>query len=229
MNSIDLNIMDIRQRIAKAAKISGRNPAEVGIVGVTKTVSVAEMQYAISLGIDKVGENRAQELIKKYDKITTQIQWHMIGHLQTNKVRQIVDKVALIHSLDRWSLALELNKRAALIHRVVPVLIQVNIAKEVTKFGLMPEAVIPFIEEACKLPNISIKGLMTMAPYVENSEEVRGVFRELALLSKGITELEFKTVRMDYLSMGMTNDFEVAIEEGANLVRIGSGIFGKNN
>ncbi|MFA5536939.1 MAG: YggS family pyridoxal phosphate-dependent enzyme [Bacillota bacterium] len=229
MNSIASNLIDIRQRIAKAAQLAGKKPSEIGIVGVTKTVSVAEIQHALSLGINNIGENRVQELVKKYDRIKTKAQWHMIGHLQTNKVRQIIDKVDLIHSLDRWSLALEISKRAALISRKVPVLIQVNIAKEATKFGLLQEEVIPFLQEAYKLPNLAIRGLMTMAPYVENPEEVRQVFRELAALSKRIAELGYQEVRMDYLSMGMTNDFEVAIEEGANLVRIGSGIFGKIN
>lgn len=229
MNTIAVNINEIKQNIVRAAQISGRKPSEIEIIAVTKTVSASDIEGAIAAGICKIGENRVQELNKKYGEIKSSVEWHMIGHLQTNKVRQIVDKVDLVHSLDRWSLALELNKRAASIDKIIPVLIQVNIAKEETKSGLLLEEVISFVKEAMELPNIIIKGLMTMAPFVENPEEVRSVFRALSALSQKITSLDFKGVRMDYLSMGMTNDYEIAIEEGANLVRIGSGIFGKSN
>lgn len=229
MNSIALNIQEIRRKVAKAAGLSGRKPDAIDIVAVTKTIPIPDIEKAITAGICKIGENRVQELAKKHGKINNQIEWHMIGHLQTNKTRQIIDKADLIHSLDRWSLALELNKRSALVGKIMPVLIQVNIAKEETKFGLYQKEVIPFIEEAIQLPNIAIKGLMTMAPFVENPEEVRSVFKALFTLSKKIESMELKGVKMDYLSMGMTNDYEVAIEEGANLIRIGSGIFGKNN
>lgn len=167
--------------------------------------------------------------MRKYDDIDVNFTLHLIGHLQSNKVKYIIDKVDLIHSLDRMSLAKEIEKRAKQHNIFVDTLVQVNIAEEESKFGLEGEKVIPFIEEILKLERIRIKGLMTIAPYAENPEEVRYVFRQLKGLSKEIKNKGFPNVEMKYLSMGMTNDFKVAIEEGSNMVRIGTGIFGKRS
>ncbi len=168
-------------------------------------------------------------MVEKYDKIGDRANFHMIGHLQSNKVKYIIDKVSLIHSLDRLSLAKELQKRARKLGITVNALIQVNVAEEESKFGLKVDEVIPFIKEIKAFENIKIKGLMTIAPYVEDPEEVRWVFRDLRKLSQDIAKMNFENVEMNILSMGMTNDYKVAIEEGANMIRIGTGLFGKRN
>lgn len=186
-----------------------------------------EINEAISAGIEVIGENRVQELTKKYDIIGNKVKYHMIGHLQSNKVKYLIDKVELFHSLDRMSLVKELNKRAKRENIVAQALIQVNVAEEETKHGLKKEEVLPFIENIEKYSNIHIKGLMTIAPYSEDPEEVRWVFRDLKNLSDTIKAKDYKDVDMEILSMGMTNDYIVAIEEGANMIRVGTGIFGE--
>ncbi len=188
-----------------------------------------KINEAISLGIKDIGENRVQELTKKYDIIGDNVNYHLIGHLQSNKVKYIIDKVELIHSLDRMSLAKELDKRAKQNNLVIDTLVQVNVAEEDSKFGLKMEEVIPFIEEISKYKNIKIRGLMTIAPYAENPEDIRWVFRDLRKLSQTIQDKGYEHVNMEILSMGMTNDYIVAIEEGSNMVRIGTGLFGKRN
>lgn len=208
---------------------SGRTNSKVEIIAVTKTVDVERIKEAIDLGLKNIGENRVQELVKKYDIIGNRANFHMIGHLQTNKVKYIIDKVSLIHSLDRLSLAEEIQKRASKLGIIVNALIQVNVAEEDSKFGLKVEEVIPFIKEIEEFNNIRIKGLMTVAPYEEDPEDVRWVFRDLRRLSEDIAKLNLKNVEMKILSMGMTNDYKVAIEEGANMIRIGTGLFGKRN
>lgn len=184
---------------------------------------------AISLGIKNIGENRVQELTRKYDIIGNKVKYHMIGHLQSNKVKYIIDKVELIHSLDRISLAKELDKRAKMNDLIINTLIQVNIAEEESKYGLRVDEVIPFIEKLAKLDNINVKGLMTIAPYAENPEDIRWVFKDLKELANNIKTMEYKNVDMEILSMGMTNDYKIAIEEGSNMIRIGTGLFGKRN
>ena len=221
------NLELIREKITKAAKRSGRSDNNIKLIAVTKTVDENLINQSIKLGIKDIGENRVQEVEKKYERIIKGINWHMIGHLQSNKVKYIIDKVHLIHSLDRISLANEIQKRAEQNDIIIDVLIQVNIAEEESKFGLKRDKVIPFIEKLLEFSNINIKGLMTIAPYVEKTEEVRPVFRDLKKLSIEILEKKYSNVDMKYLSMGMTNDYEVAIEEGSNMVRIGSGIFGR--
>lgn len=207
---------------------SGRQD-DVEIIAVTKTVDVDRIKEAINLGLKNIGENRVQELIKKYDIIGEGPNYHMIGHLQTNKVKYIIDKVSLIHSLDRISLAEELNKRAQVKNIKVNVLIQVNVAEEKSKFGLKVEDVFPFLEKVLNYDNIKIKGLMTIAPFAENPEEIRWVFSKLRKLRDKIDDKKYDGVEMKILSMGMTNDYKIAIEEGANMVRIGTGLFGKRN
>lgn len=223
------NLEKVRKKIEAAAQRAGRDPAEIKLVAVTKTVEVPQIEEAIAAGITAIGENRVQELRKKYPEVTLPVEWHLIGHLQTNKVKYIVDKVDLVHSLDRFSLAQEIAKRAQQAGRIMPVLVQVNVAQEETKFGLRVEETEEFIRRVSELEGIKIQGLMTIAPYVEDPEEVRPVFRKLKELSEEIQDKAIPKVEMKYLSMGMSNDYEVAIEEGANLVRIGTAIFGERN
>lgn len=225
--SIRDNLLRVKENIESALIASGRNKDDIILVGVTKTVDVDSINEAISYGLENIGENKVQEIMDKYDKIKGNVNWHMIGHLQTNKVKYIIDKVDLIHSLDRMSLAKEINKRAESENIIKDVLIQVNIAEEETKFGLKKEEVIPFIESILDFKNIRIKGLMTIAPFSENPEEVRFVFRDLRNLGYEIEKRNYENLEMKYFSMGMTNDYKVAIEEGANIVRIGTAIFGK--
>lgn len=183
---------------------------------------------AIDFGLNDISENKVQEITNKYESLNyPDLTWHMIGHLQTNKVKYIIDKVDLVHSLDRKSLAKELNKRAKKNDRVIDVLVQVNIAEEESKFGLKESEVMDFLEELKNYPYIKAKGLMVMAPFEENPENVRYVFKNAKALFEDIKEQDLSHIEMKYLSMGMTNDFEVAIEEGANIVRVGTGIFGK--
>ncbi|KPU28298.1 alanine racemase [Caloranaerobacter sp. TR13] len=229
MINIKANLEEVYKNIEEAASKTGRSLEDITLIAVTKTVDVDVMNEAIKLGINNVGESRVQEIIRKYDLIKDSPVWHMIGHLQTNKVKYIIDKIDLIHSLDRLSLANELQKRAEQYNIFVNALIQVNIAEEETKYGLYGDAVIPFVEEIIKYTKIKIKGLMTIAPYAENPEKVRYVFRQLKELSEELKKRGYPNVEMKYLSMGMTNDYKIAIEEGSNMVRIGTGIFGERN
>lgn len=226
MSQISLNINRIRDEIRDAQNRGAFAEKDVMLLAVTKNVDVDRINEAIESGISAIGENRVQEIQNKYDRIPRHILWHLIGHLQTNKVKYIIDKVSLIHSLDTVSLAGEINKKAEQAGRVMPVLVQVNVADEDTKFGLAPEATIDFIKEILMLPYIKVSGLMTIGPLVDKAEEVRPVFRQLRQLRDKIREMNLPGVSMDYLSMGMTNDFQVAVEEGSNIVRIGSAIFG---
>ncbi|WP_427338761.1 YggS family pyridoxal phosphate-dependent enzyme [Caloranaerobacter sp. DY30410] len=223
------NLEEVYKNIEEAALKTGRSLEDITLIAVTKTIDVDVINEAIKLGINNIGESRVQEILRKYDSIKGRPIWHMIGHLQTNKVKYIIDKIDLIHSLDRLSLAQELQKRAEQHNVFVNALIQVNIAEEKSKYGLYGDAVIPFVEEIIKYPKIKIKGLMTIAPYAENPEEVRYVFRQLKELSVEIEKRGYPNVEMKYLSMGMTNDYKIAIEEGSNMVRIGTGIFGGRN
>ena len=221
--------MIIEKNIEKSLQKSGRIDDKVHLIAVTKTVGIDRIKEALELGLKDIGENRAQELVKKYDIIGNKTNYHMIGHLQTNKVRNIIDKVSLVHSLDRLSLAKELNKRAKKQDLVMDVLIQVNVAEEESKYGLNVDEVIPFLEKILEYNNIKVKGLMTIAPFAEDPEEIRWVFRDLRRLSEVISSKGYENVEMKFLSMGMTNDYEVAIEEGSNMIRVGTGLFGKRN
>lgn len=221
------NICSIQKNIQNALIRSGRASDEVTLIGVTKTVEADAINEAISTGIKDIGENKVQEIIRKYDYIDKSANLHMIGHLQSNKVKYIIDKVSLIHSLDRLSLAKEIDKRAKEHDLIKDVLIQVNVAEEESKFGVKVQNTIPFIESILELDNIRIKGLMTIAPFAEDPEEVRFVFKDLKKLGLEIESKHYEHVEMKYLSMGMSNDYEVAIEEGSNMVRIGTAIFGK--
>ena len=199
------------------------------MVAVTKTLPVDRIIEALDLGIKDIGENKVQELIEKMEFLGERPTYHMIGHLQSNKVKYIVENVHLIHSLDRISLAKEIDKRGKASNRIVDTLIQVNIAQEDSKFGMMENDVLPFIEKVLNMENISIKGLMTIAPFTEDEAVLRNTFRGLYNLGERIKAQNYKELSMDILSMGMTNDFELAREEGSNMSRVGTGIFGKRN
>ncbi len=222
---IRYNVERVLDRVAQAAHRAGRAPEDITVVAVTKTVDVDRIMQAIDAGIRHIGENRVQEFVKKHEFIPAEVKRHLIGTLQTNKVKYIVDKVDLIHSLDRISLAKELNRRAE--GRVIPVLIQVNVSKEPTKSGIFEEELERFIEQLQPFEHIRVKGLMTIAPLSSDVEAVRPYFARLKELFDRIKDKGYPHVDMEYLSMGMTNDFEVAIEEGANIVRIGRAIFGE--
>ncbi len=222
------NLDEINQRIKRAARKSGRDIADITLVGVTKTIDVARIQRMIDFGVKNIGENRVQEIMAKYDSITD-ANWHMIGHLQTNKVKYIADKVSMIHSVDSFKLGQEISKRALEAGRVIDVLIEVNIAAEDTKYGVSPDGVYNLVKDLSILDGITVSGLMCVAPFVENPEENREYFKKMRQLAVDIKSKMVNNISIKYLSMGMTNDFDVAIEEGANIIRIGTGIFGDRN
>jgi pyridoxal phosphate enzyme (YggS family) len=221
------NLKTVMDRIASAAKRAGRTPSSVGLVVVTKTVDVEKIREATAAGASILGENRVQEAKEKIERLGQIAHWHLIGHLQTNKAKYAVKLFGLIHSVDNLELAKELDKQAAKINKVQDVLIEVNIAGEAAKAGVAMEGAASLIREAAKLKNISIKGLMTMPPYSENPEDSRPYFRELRKLAAGIRKEDIPGVSLQELSMGMSGDFEVAVEEGATMVRVGTAIFGE--
>lgn len=224
--SIQSNIEYIQELKGKAAERSGRKPEDVLLVAVTKLHGPDEMNEAIDAGITDIGENKVQEILDKYDRVKP-VRWHLIGHLQTNKVKYIIDKVSMIHSVDSMKLAKEIEKRAAQHDLIMDILVQVNSAEEESKFGITTEEtdqLIADIAEQC--PHIRIKGLMCIAPFEENPEDVRGYFAEVKQIYDKYAETKTERLDFEYLSMGMTHDFEVAIEEGSNLIRVGTAIFG---
>ncbi len=216
----------VEQNIQNACEKSGRKNDDVTLIAVSKTKPVEMLQEAYDLGVRIFGENKVQELTQKYDLLPKDIQWHFIGHLQTNKVKYIVDKVALIHSVDSIKLAETIEKEAEKKDCIARILVEVNVAQEDSKFGMKVEEVLPFVEKISKFSHIKVEGLMTIAPFVENPEENRPIFSKLRQLSVDINDKNIDNVNVSILSMGMTNDYEVAIEEGATFVRVGTGIFG---
>ena len=223
------NLANVEKNIEQACKNAGRSRDEVTLIAVSKTKPVEMLQEIYDENIRDFGENKVQELCSKMEQLPSDIRWHMIGHLQRNKVKYIVGKVELIHSVDTYRLAEEINIQAKKQNVIVPILVEVNIAHEESKFGISAEDAILLVEEISKLENIRIKGLMTIAPYVENPEDNRLYFRKIKQLSVDITNKNIDNVFMEILSMGMTGDYEVAIEEGATMVRVGTGIFGARN
>lgn len=224
---LKVNIDSAKQRILIAAEKSGRKAEDIKIIAVSKTIGIEAIMEVIENGILDLGENRVQELCEKYDIIKRECNWHLIGHLQTNKVKYIIDKVTLIHSVDSLELAKEIQLRASKISSIQEILIQVNVSGEESKFGLNPLEVKDFVKEISTYPNVKIKGLMTIAPNTEDKEKIRMVFTNLKKIFIDIKQENIDNIDMDTLSMGMSNDFEIAIEEGANIVRIGSAIFGR--
>ena len=226
--SIKENIDGVLERVAAAARRSGRSPEDVKVIAVSKTVDAQRAREAVEGGLINLGENRVQELVCKYEQLSDiDVKWHLIGHLQRNKVKYIIDKVFLIHSLESLDLAKEINKRALQHNMTANVLIELNIGQEESKFGLDEDSVYDFVKSMEQFANIKVLGLMTVAPFSENPENVRCVFRKMKEIFDKISEMKLTNTEMKYLSMGMTNDFEIAIEEGANMVRIGTAIFGK--
>lgn len=223
------NLANAEKNIEQACKNAGRNRNEVTLIAVSKTKPVEMLQEIYDENIRDFGENKVQELCSKMEQLPSDIRWHMIGHLQRNKVKYIVGKVELIHSVDTYRLAEEINIQAKKQNVIVPILVEVNIAHEESKFGISAEDAILLVEEISGLENIRIKGLMTIAPYVENPEDNRLYFRKIKQLSVDITNKNIDNVSMEILSMGMTGDYMVAIEEGATMVRVGTGIFGERN
>ena len=214
------NLEKVEENIQAACDRAGRKRDEVTLIAVSKTKPVEMLQEAYDLGVRINGENKAQELASKYEVLP------MIGHMQRNKVKYIIDKVDLIHSVDSVRLAETIDKEAEKHGVIANILIEVNVAKEESKFGLMPEEVPEFVEKIAGFPHIRVKGLMTIAPFVENPEENRPIFAHLRKLSVDIAKKNIDNITMSILSMGMTNDYQVAIEEGATMVRVGTGIFG---
>lgn len=217
--TIQSNLEEIYDNIKQACLKVNRNPDEITIIGVTKYVTIEQTQKVIEAGIENIGENRAEGLIEKHNEIQDQAKWHFIGTLQSRKVRDIIDKVVAIHSLDRMSLAKQINNRA---EQPMNCFVQVNVSGEVSKQGLSPEEVLPFIEELAAYENIQIVGLMTMAPHINDEVKLRNVFKELASLRDMVKSKSFTHAPCKYLSMGMSNDYALAIKEGATHIRIGS-------
>lgn len=221
------NLDKVRKNMETACAVSGRTAGEVKLIAVSKTKPLPLLEEAYACGCRDFGENKVQELVDKYESMPKDIRWHMIGHLQRNKVKYIVDKVFLIHSVDSLRLAQEIEKEAAKKNVIVNILVEVNVAEEESKFGTTSGEAVSLVEQIAKLPHIRIRGLMTIAPYVEDSEENRRYFAKLKQIYVDIIHKNIDNVFMEELSMGMTGDYEVAITEGATYIRVGTGIFGE--
>ena len=229
MEFIKQNLAEVEEKICAACKRAGRDRNEVTLIAVSKTKPVEMLEACIESEITVFGENKVQELCEKYEVLPKDLHWHMIGHLQRNKVKYITDKVELIHSVDSLRLAQAISDDAVKKGVNVDILIEVNVGEEDSKFGLKTEETENLVREIAVLPNVFIKGLMTIAPYTEVAEENRTIFRTLKQLSVDIERKNIDNVSMSVLSMGMTGDYEVAIEEGATMVRVGTGIFGERD
>ena len=225
--SIAMNYAEVKSRMEAACVRAGRDPKEVTLIAVSKTKPVSMLMEAYEAGARTFGENKVQEITEKFPQMPEDAKFHMIGHLQTNKVGQVIEKAVLIHSVDSVHLAEKIEKEAAKRNMVKEILLEVNVAEEDSKFGLKLDEVLPAVEEIATMPHVRIKGLMTIAPFVENPEENRTVFAQLQKLSVDIAQKNIDNVSVDILSMGMTNDYQVAIEEGATMIRVGTGIFGE--
>lgn len=229
MSMVVENLAEVEKHICEACARAGRSRDEVTLIAVSKTKPVSMIEELLPGGTRDFGENKVQELVDKYEVLPKDIHWHLIGHLQRNKVKYVVDKACLIHSVDSMRLAETISEEGVKKGVTVPVLIEVNVAGEESKFGVTLEETEGLVREIAKLPSIQIKGLMTIAPYVEDPEENRVHFSRLKQLSVDIKNKNIDNVSMDVLSMGMTDDYQVAIEEGATMVRVGTGIFGERN
>ena len=226
---IQENLVRVREKMDEACDRRGRSRRDVALIAVSKTKPVEMLEEAYRCGIRDFGENKVQELCEKAERLPGDIRWHMIGHLQRTKVKYIVDKVYLIHSVDSLRLAEEISKEALKKQVTVDILVEVNVAEEESKFGSTVEETLQLVKEMAVLPGIRIKGLMTIAPFVEDPEENRKYFAKLRQLAVDIESKNIDNVTMNVLSMGMTGDYEVAVEEGATMVRVGTGIFGERD
>lgn len=223
------NLEAVKQQIAQAAANAGRNPSDITLIAVSKTKPVEMISEIYDCGIREFGENKVQEILAKSEVLPDDINWHMIGHLQRNKVKQVISKTILIHSVDSMRLAKAISDEAIKQNLIVEILLEVNVAEEDSKFGFTMKETPQALLEISQLPNIIVRGLMTSAPFVDNPEENRGYFKQLKQLCVDLKAKNIDNTSMDFLSMGMTNDFQVAIEEGATHVRVGTAIFGERN
>jgi pyridoxal phosphate enzyme (YggS family) len=226
MSEIAENLARVRERIEAAARRSGRDPESVRLVAVSKTVDAERVRQAVEAGAKILGENYVQEAQKKIEVLGHEVVWHFIGHLQTNKAKVAAGLFDFIHSVDSQNLAQELGRRAKLRGKVLPVLLEINLAGEVTKFGAPEREILLLAEKLSEMEGIEVKGLMTMPPFFEDPEASRPYFVELRKLGERLAKEKIPRISMEELSMGMSNDFEVAVEEGATLVRVGTAIFG---
>lgn len=223
------NYGKVQERVVQACRRGGRSEEDVTLIAVSKTKPLEDLREAYEAGARDFGENKVQELMDKIPNLPPDIRWHMIGHLQRNKVKYIVGKVYMIHSVDSLRLAEEISREAVKKNLTVKILMEVNVAQEESKFGVSLEAAPELAEEIAKLPGLSLEGLMTIAPFVQDAEENRKVFSKLRQLAVDISDKNIDNVSMNMLSMGMSGDYEVAIDEGATLVRVGTGIFGERS
>ena len=227
MGTIAENLARIQERIQNRALKVGRKPEDITLVAVSKTVEISRIKEAIDAGVTTLGENYVQEAREKISQLGQEVSWHMIGHLQTNKVKYVVPQFSMIQSVDSLRLAQEISKRALKLGKSIDVLIQVNISGEETKSGVNPEQLLPLLEKIAPLKGIKVKGLMTMPPFFSDPERARPYFRKLWQLREKTLPSLPDSISLTHLSMGMSGDFEVAIEEGATMVRIGTAIFGE--
>jgi pyridoxal phosphate enzyme (YggS family) len=227
LSSISDNLGILKGRIAAASARAGRDPSEVRLVAVTKNVDVKRVDLAVEAGVSDFGENRVQEAAEKIPLVDEDVAWHYVGHLQRNKARDAVELFSLIHSLDSIRLAQELNRRCEIADSTIDLLLQVNISGEATKFGVPPELAKDVLLKIAKYERLRVRGLMTIAPYSDDPEDARPWFSQARQLMRELGRLSISNVRMDELSMGMSGDYEVAIEEGATIVRVGTAIFGE--
>lgn len=223
--SIKENLEQIKENIKKACIKSGRNPDEVTVLAVTKTIDADRINEAVALGITDLGENRVQEFLSKYELVKGNVRWHIIGHLQSNKVKYIADKVCMIHSVESISLAKEIERQCAKIDKVMDILVEINVSGEESKSGISPDEAESFIREVSRFPHVRVKGLMTMAPFDAENDELHQIFSNLYKISVDISSKKLDNVIMECLSMGMTGDYIVAVEENSTIVRIGTGLF----
>ncbi|MBM7571747.1 YggS family pyridoxal phosphate-dependent enzyme [Aquibacillus albus] len=224
--NVQANFEGIRANINQACKRAGRNPDEITVIAVTKYVTIERAKEAIEAGVTNLGENRLEGFKEKYHALDSLATWHFIGSLQSRKVKELISEVDFIHSLDRLSLAKEINKRA---DEPVSCFVQINVSGEESKHGIHPDKVHTFIEELSKYENIKVVGLMTMAPFINDEAVIRSTFKDLRLLRDEIRDKQFAHAPCPYLSMGMSNDYSIAIEEGATHIRIGSKLVGSSN
>ncbi len=226
MNTIRDHLNEVRENIQKACEKAGRSPQEVTLIAVSKTKPLFMLEEAYEAGARDFGENKVQEILEKHPKMPEDARFHMIGHLQRNKVKQVLPHAVLIHSVDSYRLAEQISQEAGKLGITAKILLEVNVAKEESKFGMMPEDVEEMVGQIAALPHLQIEGLMTIAPFVDDPEKNRPVFRKLYQLSVDIKKKNIDNVNMGVLSMGMTGDYQVAVEEGSTMIRVGTGIFG---
>ena len=226
MNTIRDHLNEVRENIQKACEKAGRSPQEVTLIAVSKTKPLFMLEEAYEAGARDFGENKVQEILEKHPKMPEDARFHMIGHLQRNKVKQVLPHAVLIHSVDSYRLAEQISQEAGKLGITAKILLEVNVAKEESEFGMMPEDVEEMAGQIAALPHLQIEGLMTIAPFVDDPEKNRPVFRKLYQLSVDIKKKNIDNVNMGVLSMGMTGDYQVAVEEGSTMIRVGTGIFG---